>query len=324
MKKEKLVLACPICKELNEKPLSADSETTYGPDWVKIAAYMECITTGDYKVAKAKVGDVLEIGVVFPVCCDVGGVFSVTTEYDKWEFITLELLEIIENKGCSADLRVRVVARGNKLSFIKPVSEKEKQRLEESRSYDYDFNEHGDNVEHEYLSDNMIQLIDDSGGGDVTDYDFIYIDDDGIDHLVLKAFEAFEYRQAYFGDKVLGYHKYNNIFTHPHTLPDGSLSPEIPNRFMKSFRQWVAEKGVISFMQGVINENDDVDIHKSMDGETAKVYVYKSGLLFRVDAEGFLYATKTMIEEMEWGKSTPEYEEVQELYGQLVRKVKNL
>ena len=41
MKKEKLVLACPICKELNEKPLSADSETTYGPDWVKIAAYME-------------------------------------------------------------------------------------------------------------------------------------------------------------------------------------------------------------------------------------------------------------------------------------------
>ena len=323
MKKEKLVLAHPITNELNDKPLSAASETTYGPDWVKIATYMECITAGDYNVATASVGDELEIEVVFPVCCEVGGVFSVTTDYDKWEFITLELLEIIENKGCSADIRVRVVARGNKLSFIKPVSEKEKQRLEENRSYDYIFNEHGVSVEYVYLSDNMIQLIDDSGGGDLIDYDFIYIDDDGIDHLVLKGSEAFEYREAYFGDKVLGYHKYNTIFEHPHILPDGSLSPEIPNRFMKSFRRWVTEKGVLSFMHGVINEKDGVDIYKSMAGEI-KVYVYKNGLLFGVDVEGFLYATKTMIEETEEVMNTTEYNEARELYDQLVRKIKSL
>lgn len=211
MKKEKLVLAHPITNELNDKPLSAASETTYGPDWVKIATYMECITAGDYNVATASVGDELEIEVVFPVCCEVGGVFS----------------------------------------------------------------------------------------------------------------EAFEYREAYFGDKVLGYHKYNTIFEHPHMLPDGSLSPEIPNRFMKSFRRWVTEKGVLSFMQGVINENDGVDIYKSMAGEI-KVYVYKNGLLFGVDVEGFLYATKTMIEETEEVMNTTEYNEARELYDQLVRKIKSL
>lgn len=317
--KEALVLTCPTCGRENG-PLGLESKNIDTIGWAKTAAYVDCMSFCGDNVS-VNVGDVLMVSVRYPVYCEVGGVFSATIGDDDGEFITMELLNIEENDGYIALLCVRVIALGNRISFVKLVSKEEKQRLMESQTYDYsiiDF--HGEYVDYGYISDNMIHLEDDFGGGDVIYEDYIYTDDDGIDHLVQKCYMDFDNKEAYFGDKVLGFHKYNTIFDHPRRLFDGSLSPEIPKGFMDLFRKWVSEKRVIPYMRDVIEKDSGVWFLESGKGPYSKLVVSNGGLMYKVDVGVFLYAMKTVVEERSGVRISSLSPETKDLYDELVRK----
>lgn len=309
-KKKMLRLVCPTCGSYLP-PLRIESENIDTSGWAKTAAYWNCISFNSIDV-NPQVGDVLTIYVQFPVSCEVGGLFSSTFGDDYDKFITMELLNIEENDVCSATVSVRVVALGNRLSYVKPVSEIDKRRLRESRTYDYEPNDMGDCTDHGHINYNLICHEENIGGGDVIYTDYIFTDDDGIDHLVQRCFLNYDSKEAYFGDKVLGYHHYNNYFTPLHIMPNGSFAPEMPIGFMEFFEQWVSEMGVVPILQSALKDCGVLSFD-TYDGLYTRA-VLQNGIMYKVDVEVFLYAMKIIIGEMSAN------DEVKELYNELVRK----
>lgn len=294
-------------------------------DWEKTAAYWGLVLKCDPNPSSAKVGDLLTLLVDCQVSCKEGEEFSMTIDIDEEYcdgFVTMKVLDIKEKGEYRAELKVRVVARGDRLSFVKPVPDEEKQRLRESRTYDYDRHQVNEHIG--YISDNMI-ILEDTGCGAISAIDYIYVDNDGIDHLVLSCRSYTSDPYAYFGDKVLGYHEYNNYFEQPRKMSDGSLSPEIDKDFMCSLRERSCKEGLVPCMQSYlknlsISKND----HRSFPHSqchSAVTFSFYSWAILNYEVDALLSAFKILIEESEEIKDASIYEEAMKLYEELVRKV---
>lgn len=188
----------------NEIPLSVETGNTDKTEWAKVAAYMSGVSFHEDNVVP-KVGDVLEVDVNYPVCCKVGGIFSALfDDFDGIEgtFITMRLLSIESQEEISVVLKIKIIAICNRLFFVKPVGEEKKKELLESHYYDYDAPQGTGVASYFYIEDDIAQFNNDFGG-DVFYSDFIYTDEEGIDHLVQSKYDCWDNREAYFGEKVM-------------------------------------------------------------------------------------------------------------------------
>jgi len=206
--KKLLVLTCPICGHQNTKPLVISSE--WG--WAKIVAYDNCLSFCSEGVTP-KVGDELNVQVEYPVCCKEGEVFAATYG-DNGDFYVMRLLNIKKYKVHTAKLHVRILVVGNRLQYIEAVPEDEKKRLKESQAYHYAAPQGDSLPDYEYVSKDIVNFSS-SFGGDIWFKDYVFTDADGIDHLVQSRYKDFDKSEAYFGDKVLGYHHFSPYFPPP-------------------------------------------------------------------------------------------------------------
>ena len=319
--KKLLVLTCPTCERQNATPLGIPSAM----GWVKVAAYFDCLSFCG-NGALPKVGDTVNVRVKYPVCCKEGEVFSATFG-DGDDFVTMRLLNIKKYSIHTAKLRVRILAMNSNLKCVKPVSVEEKHRLWESKAYDY-VAPAGDKlatIEHvrDVFNHHDFTLFTNSlGGGDVWYRDCIFIDADGIDHLVQSCYQDFDTQVAYYGDKVIGFHQFSPYDCPPEVLPDGSLAPEIPLGFLDSLKRHVARKGLVMFLRSAIDavkeDGNDLLGFDASNGLYTHVVFYGVG---RVSIEGFLYAIKKVIDESAKATTTKEYGATKECYNELVREM---
>lgn len=208
-RKKLLVLTCPICGHVNDTPLSIASVSKHIAEWAKIAAYENCMSFCSEDV-KPKNGDELNIQVKYPVCCKEGEVFVATHGYND-AFYVMRLLNIKKYKEHTAKLHVRILSVGNRLSYVEKVTEEEKQGLRENQTYHYVAPCGDSQPQYGYISKD-IACFRNSFGGDVWYEDYVFTDTDGIDHLVQSCYKDFDKSEAYFGDKVLGYHLFSPYF----------------------------------------------------------------------------------------------------------------
>lgn len=281
----------------NETPLSVETGNTDKTEWAKLVAYMSGVSFHEDNV-EPKVGDVLEVDVNYPVCCKVGGIFSaIFDDFDGIEgiFITMRLLSIESQEESSGVLKVEIIAICNRLFFVKPVDEGKKQELLESHYYDYDAPPGTGVASYFYIKDDIAQF-DNDFGGDVFYSDFIFTDVDGIDHLVQSNYDCWDNREAYFGDKVLGFHADSPYFRAPEKLDDDSSAPVIPYGFMDPFTRMVLNEGIDVFLDSAIDAaktNDRFGIaFNTCNGLYDDVAIAWIG---RLSVEGFVYAIKKII-----------------------------
>ena len=195
--KNKVILACPTCGQLNKQPL---------PSWNrgKTLAYCSCVKWGEESPA---LFSTVTVEVEYPFCCTIGECFA--ADYGQnGEFIQAMLLEIVSIKSSSAVIRAEVQSIGNRLSYVARLSERELDELDQQGTYHYTA-PHGDVLPHWITmpSENMVRL-ENSYGGDIYYTDYIFTDADGVDHLVEQYYSDFEECWCAYGDEVLGLHKF--------------------------------------------------------------------------------------------------------------------
>lgn len=211
-----VVLHCSVCGDACTTPLTATSNVDY--QWVRLTAY-SCVDFVDNErldLGMYKVGKKLKICMRHPFYCKIGDTFSVTFG-DFSRFITCQLIGILKLEKSYANVCVKVISEGTYLSFVKPVSEKMKDFLGNNQRYDYvaprgNFRfKYGGEYKYgplgEYVDDRVFMFYNGMGGGDEIFSDFIYTDDDGIDHLILNSYHGFHENECFYGDKIIGYHK---------------------------------------------------------------------------------------------------------------------
>lgn len=203
-----VVLHCPVCGEVCTTPLTAPSNVDY--KWVRMAAYScaDFVDSERLNLGMYKVGKKLKICMGYPFYCKIGDTFSVSFG-DFSRFLTCQLIGILKLEESYAKVCVKVISEGTYLSFVKPVSEKTKDYLRNNQRYDYEApwgeSEYGNLGRH---VDNRVTLFHNgTGGGDESYSDFIYTDDDGIDHLIQSRYYSFHENECFYGDKILGFHK---------------------------------------------------------------------------------------------------------------------
>ncbi len=304
----------------NEIPLSVETGNTDKTEWAKVAAYMSGVSFHEDNVVP-KVGDVLEVDVNYPVCCKVGGIFSALfDDFDGIEgtFITMRLLSIESQEEISAVLNIKIIAICNRLFFVKSVGEEKKKELLESHYYDYDAPPGTGVASYFYIDDDIAQFNNDFGG-DVFYSDFIFTDVDGIDHLVQSNYDCWDNREAYFGDKVLGFHADSPYFRAPEKLDDGSSAPVIPYGFMDRFTRMVINEGLDCFLDSAIEAaktNDCFDIaFNTCNGLYDGVAIAWLGTL---SVEGFVYAIKKIIGLLKTHDETFVTPQIRDKYNELI------
>ena len=291
--------------------------------WQKMAAYIHKIRfCAENPMPLA--GEKLNILVYYPVCCWEGERFA-SIFGEEGDFIVMRLLNIKKYMTYYAKLHVEILSVGNRLSYVKPVSEDEKQCLFESQTYDYHA-PFGDGLpEYGYIDTNISFFQNNQGGGDIVYEDYIYTDEDGIDHLVQRNFYCFERNEAYFGDRVLGYHKFSPYFPPRPKLPDGTLAPEIPYGFMGAFERMINRKGgVASYLQIAIkaakeHKGDGLSFGES-NGLYTKVYVDWIG---KISVDGFIYAMKKVIEEQTDPSESFANKQIVDSYNELIKELES-
>lgn len=321
-KEKELILTCPVCGSKSNTLPVIDTYAFGEPGSENIVAYDGCISFCDDDTTP-RIGDVLTVIASYPIYCREGDTFISTTEYDDGVFITMRLLKIKKQLGNKAKIQVEIVALGNRLSFVNPVPEEEKKRLLQTQIYDY-VAPSGDGLsDYDYIKPNIAQFTNDEGGGDVCFKDYIYTDDDGIDHLAQHCYKDSHGSFAYFGDRVLGFHQFSPYFPPRDILPDGSLAPHIPFGFMKLFTRKVKKEGVATFLQDFIDFINGKRFDMSFDvGFFSCDNLYTYVVFYwigRISPEGFIYATKKLIENLENPDGTLDIKEIKELYNELTR-----
>lgn len=199
--KEMVKLHCKTCGNLNDEPLTIYNEDSF--DGAEIAAYDYGIIHWDNQIPApcAK----LVIRVESPFCCAVGGSFW--AGYSDNQFVQAKLLSILSMDRYEAEIRVEVLDIKDRLAFVKPVSDEEKERMLETHTYVY-CEPCGDAPNPQVIRDDpgILHFFNTCGGGDVNYDDYIYTDPDGIDHLILKEYSDFEGAYSFLGDEILGFH----------------------------------------------------------------------------------------------------------------------
>lgn len=161
------------------------------------------IKTCDWNQQKPVHGAQCEITVSRPFCCRVEDSFWV--EYLDNQFVRARLLSIMKTESISAQIRIVVLNVVSLWEFVGSVSEDKKKCLQDTHCYDVGYLR-GD-LEIPFcrqIAARMIEVYNVLDGGDFQYLYYIYTDDDGIDHLIMKKHDG----EASVGDVVLGYHKY--------------------------------------------------------------------------------------------------------------------
>lgn len=144
-----------------------------------------------------------EITVRSPFCRRVGDSFW--SAFQNNQFVKARLMSIMAADKFSARIRVMVVDIVNWIKYVRPVSEEKKKYLQKMHCYEVrDFSGDLDQPFCRQISEKMIEVYNVWDGGDFQFLDYIYTDDDGIDHHVIGKYGG----RVYVGDNVLGYHKY--------------------------------------------------------------------------------------------------------------------
>ena len=156
-----------------------------------------------------KVGKKLRLCVYSPFYCKISETFSV--EYDRDHFITCQLLGINRYKNTYADISAKVLSEGDSLSFLKPVSDNKKAQLESEKRYDYQLEKSCDDIRFgfaiKYCRHGHWLCV--NKCDEYSCYnEYIYTDDSGIDHLLQIRHQEDQAHYSWFGDKILGFHKY--------------------------------------------------------------------------------------------------------------------
>ena len=314
-KDDDLVLTCPTCGRKSDELLrdSAGEKSAYG--WAKAFAYDGCLWFCQEGIVP-KAGDVLKVVVEFPVCCKKGSVFSVTYG-DSGDIITMRFLNIVKHKVSSAKVLVKVLSIRNRLSFVRPGAEKEKLRLRKEHTYDYDAPRGDSRMAHyAYVSDNVVKFKNTVGGGDESFEDYIFTDDDGIDHLIQSCYRDCHSSEAYLGDKVLGFHEYSPYFPPPQTLSNGSIVEGVPQIFLESLRLWAERDGIVPWLQNMVNDIKSGSYAGDFcNGLYTKVMVPWIG---KVSVECFLCAVRTVIEIVADADDMEENDEIRRMYNEIV------
>lgn len=313
--KKLLVLTCPDSGIVNDKPLTMESLDTSTQSWAKVVAYNDILTLCQEDIVP-EVGDVLNVHVCYPFCCREGDVFSAT--FHKG-FITFRLLNIKKYQVHKAKLHVKVIAKGNLLSFVEPVSEDVKQQLESTKQYNYTEPGGDELCRYDYVDENVVKF-NNSLGGDVYYSDYVYTDADGIDHLVKSHYADFTQNEDYYGDKVLGYHKYSPYFPPPKKLPDGSNAPHVPLGLEERLLRHVAYVENVKFLQNLLkdiqnpNYGDEISFN-TWDNMIVEVNIDWIG---SIKVEGFVYVLKNVLEKMQNPDSLLKTIMVRDLYNDVV------
>ena len=199
-KDDDLVLTCPICGNNSAKLVMNPAMD----DWAEVIAFDDRLRFCQ-KNEYPRVGDVKEVWVDFPVYCEKGETFSATIG-DDGTFITVRFLKIVKHKKYSAKISVKILSVCSRQSFVKSVPEEKQLRLKKEQTYDY-LAPKGERLDIEHVSDNIVKFSN-HFGGDIFFEDYIFTDSNDIDHLIQSCYSDFDRKEACFGDKVLGYHKY--------------------------------------------------------------------------------------------------------------------
>lgn len=288
-----LILTCPICGQQNDKPLCIPSKVAC---WAKAVAYMDCLSFCSENVTP-KIGDVLNVHVNYPVCCKEGEVFSATIG-ENGDFMTMRLLNIKKYQVNSAKLHVRILALGNRLSYVNPILPEARKKFIESMTYDYSPPQGDHKAKVYYINEHLHYFCNDMGG-DVFYKDYIFTDDDGIDHLVQSCFRGFDKQETYYGDQIIGFHLFSPYFRLPFKLSDGSLSPHIPPGFMANLTRSIVHIGIFHFLHLIIDATKgDVDkiSFETRDGLYSDIVFEWMG---KISINGFLYSLNLVIKELE-------------------------
>ncbi len=176
----------------------------------KAAAYHGCVQWGKTKPVP---GSIVTVKVQYPFFCQIGERFFSTfgdEEYENEvyfgeEFIEAKLLDIVSRERCSAVVTAEVLSVRNQLAFVRRLSAEERKELEK-QGYPYDFPP-GDHLAGAYQQTDKLICFFNDFGGDIKYLDYIYTDEDGVDHLVRTDYYDFEDAAVFFGDEVLGLHK---------------------------------------------------------------------------------------------------------------------
>jgi len=206
----------PIIVAFSRWPLASDALELF--DGTGIAVYDKGVVWGKQEPIA---GIEMVIDVCYPFYCTVGEVFwaRYTTESAfekeilsrfgvikelKDRFVQVKLLSVLESDQASAKVRVMILQVKDMLSFVNPVKEAVKKELQERHSYNY-IEPDGD-LPFPYIrniNSNLFSVFNTLGGGDVSFYDYICTDEDGIDHLICVRDSE---EKAVVGDRILGYH----------------------------------------------------------------------------------------------------------------------
>lgn len=315
--KRLLVLKCPTCGHESETPLSVASAKRDKGEWVKAVAYMDCISFCEGNI-HPEIGNELDINVEYPVCCREGESFSATIGNDG-DFITLQLLKIKENNIETAILHVKVLSIHNRWTFVEPVAKEKIMQLSNNYNYKAPI---GDEAARGYSKiGNNTYHFGNSMGGDIYYDDYIYTDEDGVDHLIQQCYSDFEETVSYYGDKVIGLHINSPYFAHASKSSDGSKIPNVPFGFTESFMLVFGGEHIEDFLRDTTKAATGNGSSSNLGFESINhlftdVYVYWIG---RIRIEGFIYVVKTMIENQQYGNETQKRIIVQNLYNEMVR-----
>lgn len=199
LRPQTIAFKCDVCGALNDKPLDINHHGSF--DGAVIAVYLRGVNWNNQIPVPQTEMDII---VGFPFCCTVGDEFW--SGYKADQFVESRLLSVVESYENSAKVHVLILREVNELSFVKPVSEEVKMNLKEKHEYKY-VTPGGDSPTPSIWGsrDRILKLSNTYGGGDLYYSDYIYTDDDGIDHLVTCLYSDGEVGAAFLGDEILGY-----------------------------------------------------------------------------------------------------------------------
>ena len=189
----------------NAKALDLHSDGSFPGAKVAASSYVEW---GD---TLPQLHSLVTVKVQYPFFCKTGDCFSAIfsrTADQRSPWITARLIEILSQEQSEALIRGEILAVGDQLSFVRRLSESELERMEEEGLYAYEPLKGNRAVPYVTEDGNWIRLYNEWGGGDFSYYHTIYTDEDGVDHLVSSEYVAFEHWHVFYGDQVLGFHRY--------------------------------------------------------------------------------------------------------------------
>ena len=191
--------------KLDDKPFVLYDDTPGSFPGTKIVAYDK--HTCNWNQQKPIHGAQFVITVQYPFYCRVGDSFW--TVCPDNQFVKARLVSVLSSDKASAIVRILVLNVINWLEFVRPVSEVKKSRLRNTCFYDsYGFG--GELVKPVWwqVDSRTIEVyntwVDDCFN------DYIYTDDDGIDHHIMTKFDG----RIFVGDRVLGYHEHGPFKTY--------------------------------------------------------------------------------------------------------------